>query len=55
MPDEKTCEKCAHFRWIEDVYDDGSYTDYEYCDLSDAYNYRKCSYGRPACECFEED
>jgi hypothetical protein len=45
----KQCKDCIHYRWMEDVYDDGSYIHIEYCnDDTD----RPCYYHQPACECF---
>lgn len=50
--DEHYCNECVHYRWIEDLYDDGTYVNYEYCD-GDVYN--DCSYYQPACKNFCED
>lgn len=46
------CGDCVHYRIVEDYYDDGSYTEVEYCDGD---NYRPCSYYREACEHFCKD
>lgn len=49
---EERCKDCAHYRWIEDTYDDGSYIPTEYCDDDCD---RECSYHNPACEHFCRD
>ena len=43
------CGECIHYRWIEDLYDDGSYIESEYCDGD---TNRDCSYHHNACEHF---
>lgn len=47
--DMKCCGDCDFYRWIEDLYGDGSYVEYEYCDDDEN---RPCSAKKPACDCF---
>lgn len=32
----KCCGDCDFYRWIEDLYGDGSYVEYEYCEDDEA-------------------
>lgn len=42
------CGNCEHWRWIEDLYDDGTYIESNYC-MMDHDAYRDTEYNSPPC------